>query len=138
MISLGKTLLITGVFTLACTVANATNNKITAVNEKVIQQDDLLMLVVNVENNAKNSVEIETKKIAYSRENFILPSISSKKVSYKSCQPKKKNELYELSAIFNDKLQMFLSYIDNAKDYPVAEKKDSSNDLNINSNVRIY
>lgn len=138
MISLGKTLLITGVFTLACTVANATNHKITAVNEKIIQQDDLLMFVVNVENNAKKSVEIATKKIAYTHKNFILPSISSKKVTYKSCQSKKKNELYELSAIFNDKLQMFLSYIDNAKDYAIAEKKDSTDDLNINTNVRIY
>ncbi|MDO6444645.1 hypothetical protein Q4493_02535 [Colwellia sp. 1_MG-2023] len=136
MISLGKTILITGILT--CAVANATNNKSTPINVDVIQKNKLMFYVPKVASDGAKSIMIETKKIAYSHDNFVLPKVSSKKVTYKGCQSKKKNELYELSAIFNDKLQMFLSYIDDSKSFNVAEKKDSSNDLNINSNVRIY
>ena len=138
MISLGKILLLTGVFTLSCAAANGTDNKSTPLNTNFFQQNNLMFFIPKSANDESKSIIIETKKIAYTHDNLILPKVSSKKVTYKGCQAKKKNELYELSAIFNDKLQMFLSYMDDSKPCNVAEKKDSSNDLNINSNIRIY
>ena len=44
-----------------------------------------------------------------------------KQDNHKSCNNKKKNEIYELSAIFNDKLQMFLSYFGEAPSFPTMD-----------------
>lgn len=137
MISLGKTLLLTSVLTLACAVANATHKNSPTNQNHLIQQGYMLFLP-NIESEGKNTLQLEAKKIAYSHENSYLPRISSKKVMYKNCQSKKKNELYELSAIFNDKLQLFLSSIYDSKNFDVAEKDNTNNDLNVNSNVRIH
>lgn len=43
----------------------------------------------------------------------------------------KKNELYELSAIINDKLHVFLSYFDDAPKYQFADKRENKEALPI-------
>jgi hypothetical protein len=138
MISLGKTLFLTGTLTFVCAVANAAHKNDAYISQILNQHNGYMLFIPNLESEGKNTLQLEAKKIAYAHELPLLPRASSKKVIYKSCQTKKKNELYELSAIFNDKLQLFLSYIDNSKNYDVAEKQNTSNDLNVNSNIRIH
>lgn len=136
MISLGKTLLVTSVLTLACAVAHAAHNN-SSTNDDYIIQQGYMLFIPNIESEGKSTLRLEAKKIAYSYENSFLPKISSKKVMYKSCQSKKKNELYELSAIFNDKLQLFLASFYDSKNFEVADK-NTNNDLSVSSNVRIH
>jgi len=137
MISLSKTLFLASALTLVCAVANAAYKNNASIDQKLILQHNYMLFILNLESEGKNTLQIETKKIAYSHELPLLPRVSSKKIMYKNCQAKKKNELYELSAIFNDKLQLFLSYIDDSKNYNIVEKKNNDNDLNVNSNIRI-
>lgn len=142
MISLGKTLLLTSTLTFVCAVVNAAQKNTTHLDEQYIQQHGYMLFIPNLESEGKNTLQLETKKIVYSQKHSLLPKAlpktTSKKVMYKSCPSKKKNELYELSAIFNDKLQMFLSYIDDSKRYSIVEKKNNKNDINVNNNVLIH
>lgn len=137
MISLGKTLLLTSALTLTCTFANAVQKNNTFFDKKFAHKNSYKLFIPNIYSEGKSSLQLEVKKIAYSQEHHYLPKVSSKEVIYKSCRAKKKNELYELSAIFNDKLQMFLSYIEGTKNFDIAEKQNNSNDLNVNSTIRI-
>lgn len=138
MISLGKTLFFTGSLMLVCAVVNAADINNIYIDQKNIQQHGYMLFNPKLESEGKNTLQLGAKKIAYDHERSLLPQVSSKKVMYKNCQAKKKNELYELSAIFNDKLQLFLSSIYDSKNYDVAEKQNTNNDLNVNSNIRIH
>jgi len=60
--------------------------------------------------------------------NTLLP-----KPSPESCmdsRKKKKNSLYELSAIFNDKLQMFLAYLSKPSKIQIAKQNNKKSPLN--------
>ncbi|WP_448546757.1 hypothetical protein [Thalassotalea fusca] len=61
---------------------------------------------------SSNSIRVYSNKIADNKpkENF-----------QHTCGSKKKNEIYELTAIFNDKLQMFLSYFGDTPSYQTAK-----------------
>ena len=51
-----------------------------------------------------------------------------------SCESAKRNDVYELTALFNDKLQMLLSYFDKKpthQPYEVVENKDKINISNV-------
>lgn len=77
-----------------------------------------------------------SKQMLYIQDKPIQPNASIEPVTHKACaSSKKKNELYELSAIFNDKLQLFLSYFDEHPTYQIAEKTTNKNDLSASNNV---
>ncbi len=59
----------------------------------------------------------------------------SKEVVNSSCNTRKKNELYELSAIFNDKLQLFLSYFDERPLYSAVKKHKNFSSVAPKNNV---
>lgn len=51
--------------------------------------------------------------------------------STKHCQSKKTNEVYELTAIFNDKLQVFLSYFSSPKNENYLEKIEDKESIKV-------
>jgi len=67
----------------------------------------------------------------------LLPEFKAENIKQKSCTSKKKNDLYELSAMINDKLQTLLAYFDVRKPYHIAEKSNSKDDLSVNNNISI-
>lgn len=56
---------------------------------------------------------------------------------YSTCKAKKRNELYELTAIFNDKLQMFLSSFDDKPHYHMVEKKEDKEAVPLDKEVTL-
>ncbi|MCO4800224.1 MAG: hypothetical protein KC484_13500 [Colwelliaceae bacterium] len=141
MKSQGKTLFLSSVLSaiaLACTLANAAPKNDAAFADNKIQQQNYMLFIPQLESEGRNQLAITSQKIAYSYEKSLLPSLSAKKVEHKSCKTKKKNEIYELSAIFNDRLQLFLSYIDSTQTYKNSDKKNTDNDLNVSNNVRVH
>ncbi len=128
MKSLGKTLLISSFFSalaLAGTCAQATP-KTHAVSEEVNTQHKIHILLLPQITSEGNS-----------QQQPLLSKSSSDNSVHRTCKTKKKNELYELSAIFNDKLQMFLSYFDEHQSYKMAGKSESADDLSASNNIHI-
>ena len=56
---------------------------------------------------------------------------------YETCKAKKRNELYELTAIFNDKLQMFLSSFNDEPHFQMAEKKEDKESVPLDKKVTL-
>jgi len=60
----------------------------------------------------------------------LLPKSSSTMPTIRSCKTKRKTSLYELTAIFNDKLQLFINYLDKPKKLELA-KQDKKQDKRV-------
>jgi len=65
---------------------------------------------------------------ANTKPNTLLPK--SLPESCMDSRKKKKNSLYELSAIFNDKLQMFLAYLSKPSKIQIAKQNNKKSPLN--------
>lgn len=66
----------------------------------------------------------------------LLPKLDNQ-MARSACKAQKKNDLYEISAIFNDKLQSIISYFEDEPVTEIAEKLENKDDLDINSNVAL-
>ncbi|GLX79365.1 hypothetical protein tinsulaeT_27050 [Thalassotalea insulae] len=83
-----------------------------------------------------SSLLFRTSAIRYQGYNpLLVTKPSQEEITYNQCNAKKKNELYELSAIFNDKLQLFLAYFDDRPIYNVASKSNRQKTLANRDNV---
>lgn len=65
----------------------------------------------------------------------ILPITRVENTHNKACKEVKRNELYELSAILNDKIHVFLSYFDSKPKYQIVESEDDKNAITMNRSI---
>jgi hypothetical protein len=57
----------------------------------------------------------------------LLPKSSPTTPRLQACKTKRKTSLYELTAIFNDKLQLFIDYLDKPKKLELAKQDKKKN-----------
>lgn len=137
MKSLSKTLLLSLLAT-TCSLTLAAPKVISVATEK---QQIIIKHIPSSHLNVEryNKLRLVSNKIAYIHDTPLLqsPIIKEKKVMRSSCNTKSKNELVELSAIFNDKLHMFLSYFESDSPYHNLEKQSPTNDLNVNNKAAL-
>lgn len=67
----------------------------------------------------------------------ILPLTRVENAPNKTCKVVKRNELYELSAILNDKIHIFLSYFDSKPKYQIIESKEDKSALSMNRSINL-
>ncbi len=114
---------------IACSAAHASKAIEFAEQQTPKDKSHFVGLMPQSDMNNQHNIIYAPKRIRYSV-SLLSPTIATaKKASHGGCNAKKKNELYELSAIFNDKLQLFLSYFDEPHSYTLAEKQDQSSDV---------
>ncbi len=144
MRSISKTLLIKSsiaAISLVCTFSQVSHAfpKVTIESSSIAKNQVSYRLFAPQTTNDKGYFLTQSSNvIVYIDQHPLLPETASAQTVYKSCKSKKKNELYELSAIFNDKLQLFLSYFDEHQSYKIAEKHNASDDLSVSTNVDIH
>ncbi|MEW6989301.1 hypothetical protein AADZ91_01315 [Colwelliaceae bacterium 6441] len=138
MKSLSKTLILSStlsVLALCCSLANAAPKMDNTIKAQTTA-NHYMYFTPHIESEGQSRL-----KIVYINKQPLLPILSpeaqTNQVAHKQCKTKKKNELYELSAIFNDKLQIFLAYFDDSRIYRIAEKKAEKNDRPLKNNVRV-
>jgi len=130
MRSLKNTLLISGTLSAILLVSNLAyaTPKNSAVFEKQIPQYSTSMLFIpQLESEGRNKIHLSSQKTVDDFAQSFLSNPSSKEITHKSCGTKKKNRLYELSAIFNDKLQLFLAHFAEPKTYKLAKALKNKN-----------
>lgn len=98
---------------------------------KVIQNEDTTIFNVlpTLANEGSTSTALISHYGKQSYEQVLAEKIASN-VKSMGCESSKRNDVYELTALFNDKLQMLLSYFDKKtpnQPYEVVENKDSIN-----------
>lgn len=137
MKSLSKTLILSLLAT-TCSLALATP-KVISVEKTKHRMTIKHMSSSHPDYDRYNKFRHLSNKIAYVHESPLLQSsaIKESKASYRNCTTKRKNELVELSAIFNDKLHMFLSYFESDSPYQHIEKSHPNNDLNANNKAAL-
>ncbi len=99
MQSLNKTVIIGALMLGVCALAHAATKKVPQ-----------SLFAPHVKTEGITVVDTISSQMLYLQEKPLLPNALRQPVKHKACaSSKKKNELYELSAIFNDKLQLLLS-----------------------------
>lgn len=140
MKSISKTLLLKSsiaAISLACTFSHA-YPKTTTDTSLILKHEVSYRLFAPQTANDKGYFLTQSSNLIVSiDEHPLLPKTTSTETVYQSCKSKKKNELYELSAIFNDKLQLFLSYFDEHQSYKIVEKRSSADDFSVSTNLDI-
>jgi hypothetical protein len=107
---------------LSCTIAKAAEEQVTDFT-KVKQQYVFLHIAPAIEDGGSG-----LSPTSWQEQVNKAPKLPVEQPqSHQSCQSTgHKNKLYELSAIFNDKLQMFLAYFNDSNEkYAEANSKDS-------------
>ena len=110
---------------LSCTIAKAAEEQVTDFT-KVKQQYVFLHIAPAIEDGGSS-----LSPASWQQQVNDAPKLPVEKPqSHQSCRSTgHKNKLYELSAIFNDKLQMFLAYFNDSNEkYAGASSKDSMAD----------
>jgi len=109
---------------LSCTIANAAEEQVTDFTK--VKQQFVFLHIAPALDDAGGSIAPTSWQEQVNK----TPTLPVEKPqAHKSCRTGHKNKLYELSAIFNDKLQMFLAYFNKSNDkYAGASSKDSMAD----------
>ncbi len=88
----------------------------------------LIYALPHLESEGVTKLQLTTINSIQGADNSLLPISKPDAALTRSCKAKK-SSLYELTAIFNDKLQMFLSQFNDSTEYALAKQDKKKDNL---------
>jgi len=139
MKSLNRKGLLSGVAALMLFSASS-HAEVQSNNSSIIANDyfnDYMFIAAHFTSEGKIKSSQTSLELRYMSERPLLPSTPTEKVIHRTCKTQKKNELFELTAILNDKIQLLLNYFEDTPRYKIAEKEHNNNDLALNGSASV-
>ena len=109
---------------LCCTISYAASLKpMKSFDEQLLASNQIVALKVVQQTNMPQLIKTKRMVVSNILNKPLLSLTTNDSSVLKTGAPVKKNEFFEVAAIFNDKLQQFLSYFDNNRSGGISTKK---------------
>lgn len=111
---------------LSCTIANAKDHQLTT-NKHILNNVVYVYIAPSIEGGGElTTVDYISRSTS---KKLLELAKNNSKTQKSSCKSKRKSSLYELTTIFNDKLQTFLAYISGSGPTKIASVNKDKNNL---------
>ncbi|WP_206483566.1 hypothetical protein [Thalassotalea sp. G2M2-11] len=105
------------------------NAEVKLVNASLNAFYDYQQLLSNSQVNGSQLLAAKRKEHTLAQSNLLSSAKPTENITHSNCSNRKKNHLYELSAIFNDKLHLFLASFNQRSTFTAAKSRQTDNPI---------